>query len=105
MQDNGFTVIKEDAQQMAEIRTKYQVPAELQSCHVAIVDGYILEGHVPVAEIERLLDERPEFTGLAVPGMPPGSPGMEVESGKEQSFDVIAFGENGLEEVFASYPK
>jgi len=105
MQDNGFTVIKEDAQQMTEIRSKYQVPAELRSCHVAIVDGYIIEGHVPAAEIERLIDERPEFTGLAVPGMPPGSPGMEVESGKVQPFDVIAFGENGFEEVFASYPK
>ena len=51
MQDNGFTVIKEDAQQMTEIRSKYLVPAELRSCHVAIVDGYIIEGHVPVAEI------------------------------------------------------
>jgi len=105
MQDNGFTMIKEDAQQMTEIRSKYQVPTELQSCHIAIVDGYIIEGHVPVAEIERLVDERPEFTGLAVPGMPPGSPGMEVESGEVQPFDVIAFGENGFEEVFASYPK
>jgi hypothetical protein len=61
------------------VKSRYQVPPELQSCHTAIVDGYIIEGHVPVAEIERLLTERPDITGLAVPGMPIGSPGMEVD--------------------------
>ena len=105
MQANGFTMIVEDAQKISEIRSKYQVPAELQSCHTAIVDGYIIEGHVPVEEIVRMLDEQPKITGLAVPGMPPGSPGMEVSSGEVQPFEVIAFGENGSTQVFASYPK
>jgi hypothetical protein len=105
MQDNGFTVIKEDAQKMTEIRSEYQIPAELQSCHVAIVDGYVIEGHVPSTEIKRLLAEQPNFTGLAVPGMPPGSPGMETESGEEQPYDVIAFGDNGFKEIYASYSK
>jgi hypothetical protein len=69
------------------------------------VDGYVVEGHVPVEEIERMLVERPEIVGLAVAGMPAGSPGMEVEGASPQPFDVIAFGGSGGMEVFASYPK
>jgi hypothetical protein len=69
------------------------------------VDGYIIEGHVPVAEIERLLTERPKIIGLAVPGMPAGSPGMEDGSLTEGSFDVISFDQAGNIQVFASYPK
>jgi hypothetical protein len=67
------------------------------------VDGYVIEGHVPVGEIERLLHERPDITGLAVPGMPIGSPGMEVEGAQNQSFDVIAFTNSGEMQIFASY--
>jgi hypothetical protein len=80
-------------------------PIELQSCHTAIVDGYIIEGHVPLAEIERLVVERPDIAGLAVPGMPVGSPGMEVEGVAPHPYDVIAFDKSGRTEVFASYPK
>ncbi|MEZ4645182.1 MAG: DUF411 domain-containing protein [Chloroflexota bacterium] len=82
---------------------EYQVPTQLQSCHTAIVDGYVIEGHVPVAEIERLLTERPAIRGLAVPGMPAGSPGMESPGVADQPYDVIAFDEAGNTEVFASY--
>lgn len=104
MEQNGFTVITEDIQDMAKIKTRYSVPMELQSCHTAIVDGYVIEGHVPVAEITRLLDERPDIIGLAVAGMPVGSPGMEVEGAAPQPFDVIAFDKEGQKEVFATYP-
>lgn len=89
---------------MTAVKSQYQVPVQLQSCHTAIVDGYIIEGHVPVAEIERLLAERPDIAGLAVPGMPVGSPGMEVEGAVPQPFDVIAFDKSGKTAVFASYP-
>ena len=70
------------------------------------MDGYIIEGHVPAAEIERLLAERPDdIAGLAVPGMPVGSPGMEVDGQPDQPFDVLAFDKDGnIVEVFASYP-
>jgi hypothetical protein len=80
------------------------VPQELESCHTAVVDGYIIEGHVPVAEIQRLLDERPDVIGIAVAGMPAGSPGMEVEGLESEPFDVVTFDESGNILVFASYP-
>jgi hypothetical protein len=81
------------------------VPAELQSCHTAIVDGYIIEGHVPAGDIDRLLAERPQIAGLAVPGMPVGSPGMEIQGMKPEPYDVIAFDKQGVTSTFASYPQ
>lgn len=103
MEDNGYSVQVENVQDLAEVKSRYQVPPQLQSCHTAIVDGYVVEGHVPVTEIERLLVERPDITGLAVPGMPIGSPGMEAAGAEAQPFDVLAFNEAGEVEVFASY--
>jgi hypothetical protein len=103
MRDNDFPVTVIDDADMGEIKERHHVPAELQSCHTAIVDGYVVEGHVPAADVERLLEERPAITGIAVPGMPLGSPGMEVEGSAPQPFDVIAFDESGNMEVFASY--
>jgi hypothetical protein len=93
----------EPVQDLAEIKARYQVPPDLQSCHTAVVDGYIVEGHVPAAEIARLVAERPDIAGLAVPGMPIGSPGMEVEGMAPEPYDVIAFEKNGNTTVFASY--
>lgn len=89
---------------MAPIKVQYQIPAELQSCHTAIVDGYVIEGHVPVREINRLLTERPSVIGLAVAGMPIGSPGMEAGGVASQPYDVILFSADGTQEVYASYP-
>jgi hypothetical protein len=103
MEENGYTVQTEHVENLAAVKAEHQVPPALQSCHTAIVDGYIIEGHVPVAEIERLMSERPDIAGLAVPGMPVGSPGMEVEGYALQPFDVIAFDETGDTDVFASY--
>ena len=68
------------------------------------MDGYLIEGHVPAQEIQRLLAERPAVVGLAVPGMPIGSPGMEVASGATEPFDVIAYDTNGVQTTFAGYP-
>ena len=103
MEDNGFAVTVEDVQDLTTVKSEYQVPVELQSCHTAIVDGYVIEGHVPVSDVERLLDERPDVIGLAVPGMPIGSPGMEVEGAEDQPYDVIAFDEAGDWQIFASH--
>jgi hypothetical protein len=90
---------------MSEVKTQHQVPFELQGCHTAIVDGYVLEGHVPALEIERLIAEKPDISGLAVPGMPVGAPGMEIEGIDDQPFDVVAFDDAGKREVFARYGK
>jgi hypothetical protein len=87
---------------MAPIKSRYQVPPELQSCHTAIVNGYVIEGHVPVREINRLLEERPAIIGLAVAGMPIGSPGME--GAPAQPYEVIAFDAEGSRVVYAAYP-
>ena len=76
MADQGYIVEAKDVQNLYEIKAQHQVPNTLEGCHTAIVDGYVIEGHVPVAEVDRLLSERPDIIGLAVPGMPMGSPGM-----------------------------
>jgi hypothetical protein len=103
MRQNGYPVEVGDDQSSAAAEARSRVPAELRSCHTAIVDGYIIEGHVPVAEIERLLVERPDVLGLAIQGMPIGSPGMEVDGATAEAFDVLAFAGPGQVSVFASY--
>ena len=88
---------------MAAVKAAHGVPADLLSCHTAVVDVYVIEGHVAVADIERLLAERPEgVAGLAVAGMPVGSPGME-HGDHRQAYQVIAFGPDGRK-VWSSYP-
>jgi hypothetical protein len=95
----------EETLDINKIKAEYKIPEELYSCHTAIVDGYIIEGHVPAAEITRLLKERPNVTGIAVAGMPPGSPGMDIEGFENDPYRVVAFSNNGEIELFASYPK
>lgn len=96
-------VVTREDEPMDSVKTRLGVPADLASCHTAVVEGYVIEGHVPAREIARLLDERPAgVKGLAVAGMPIGSPGMEM-GGRIQPYQVIAFGEGGRT-VFASYP-
>jgi hypothetical protein len=95
-------VAVQESADMAAVKNERGVPAELRSCHTMVVDGYVIEGHVPAADIQRLLAERPAgVDGLAVPGMPIGSPGMEVGN-RTQPFQVIAFGDGGYS-VFNSY--
>ena len=83
-------------------RARLGMPAKLGSCHTGLVDGYVVEGHVPVADIERLLAERPVALGLAVPGMPVGSPGMEMD-GRRDPYDVLLVAKTGGTKVFSSY--
>ena len=92
-----------NAVDLTAVKAEHQVPADLQSCHTAIVDGYVIEGHVPIEDIRRLLAERPDISGLAVPGMPIGSPGMEVEGYADQPFDVLAYDDAGATSVFSSH--
>jgi hypothetical protein len=105
LENNGFTVNVVDIENLTDIKSRYQVPPELQTCHTAIVDGYVIEGHVPVAEIERVLSERPDILGIGVAGMPPGSPGMDIEGFETDPYDVVAFDETGVTGIYASYPK
>jgi hypothetical protein len=105
MEDNGFRVEEINTGDLTSIKEQYQVPPAFQSCHTAIVDGYVVEGHVPVAEIERMLAERPDVVGIAVAGMPAGSPGMESITGKVDPFDVVTFTQFGETEIYASYPE
>src|SRR5229473_8426703 len=93
LKDAGFAVTVEATADLQPVRKRLGVPADLAACHTAEVDGYVLEGHVPAAAVRRLLEQRPQATGLAVPGMPAGSPGME--GGTPQRYDVILFGANG----------
>ena len=88
---------------LTPIKERYGVARELQGCHTATVNGlYVIEGHVPADLIERLLDDEPDIVGLSVPGMPVGSPGMEVPGRAAEPYDVLAFDEEGNAEVYAS---
>ena len=105
MEDNGFNVEEIDVDDLTSIKEQYRVPATFQSCHTAIVDGYVIEGQVSVAQIERLRSERPDVLGFAVAGMPAGSPGMESAGGELVPYDVVTFDQAGKIEVYASYPQ
>ena len=98
----GFSVRTHEVNDMNAARAKNGVPQALGACHTARIGGYAIEGHVPAAEIKRLLRERPKAAGLAVPGMPLGSPGMEAD--RTQPYDVLLFNGNGRTSVFQSYP-
>lgn len=104
MRKEGFLVKVVDMPDLTEQHAKFDVPAEFTGCHVAEVDGYFLEGHVPAREIRRLLAERPATArGLAVPGMPLGSPGMEYGS-RRDPYEVILLSGDNRTSVFARYP-
>lgn len=100
LRENGFVVREEISHDVPAMMEERGVPMHLRSCHLGVVDGYTVVGHVPADVAARLLTERPEVSGIAVPGMPLGSPGMESLGGKHL-YDVTAFG-NGTEYVFAS---
>ncbi len=103
LEQNGFRVVAHDVPDTAPYRAKYGVPPALASCHTGVIDGYALEGHVPASEIRRLLAERPRARGLAVPGMPVGSPGMEVEGSRRDAFNVLLFADDGSRKVYQRY--
>src|SRR5690625_2813829 len=102
MKQAGFAVTEQPTPSLQAVKADHNVPYNLGSCHTALVDGYVVEGHVPVKEVERLLEERPAAVGIAVPGMPIGSPGMEQGS-RTESYDVVLFDDQGNRENYASY--
>ena len=102
LRDNGFSVRVNDVGNNAA-RVRLGIPAKLGSCHTAQVSGYAIEGHVPAADIKRLLSERPDAIGLAVPGMPVGSPGME-DGERRERYDVQLVVRGGGTRVYQSYP-
>lgn len=99
MRSAGFEVSTRDTADTAAIKSRYKVPQALGSCHTALVGGYVVEGHVPGDLITRLLKEKPKVLGLAVPGMPVGSPGME--GAPKVAYDVLTFDAAGKTTVFA----
>lgn len=103
LQANGFTVKASNVPNPAQYREKFGIPNQLGSCHTGVVDGYAIEGHVPAQDIKRLLAERPKAKGLTVPGMPIGSPGMEVEGQGSDAYDVLLVHTNGNPSVFSRY--
>jgi hypothetical protein len=103
LREEGFVVRTTDMRDLADFKASHGVPRQLESCHTALVAGYVLEGHVPGADVQRLLERRPAITGLAVPGMPIGSPGMEIPGSNAQPYDVIAFRNDESTHVFATH--
>ena len=105
LSDHGFKVDVQEVPDTSAVRSRLGIPTEYGSCHTALVDGYALEGHVPASDIQRLLRERPAAIGLAVPGMPVGSPGMDGPEyeGRKHPYDVLLVRQWGLTRVFQSY--
>jgi hypothetical protein len=101
LRQHGFNVKTEDLDNLRPVKGQHGVPAELEACHTALVGGYVVEGHVPADLIARLLRERPAVAGLAVPGMPIGSPGMEVPGRPADRYRVFSFDRRGRRAVFA----
>jgi hypothetical protein len=97
----GFVVAVRDTGDLATVKASFGVPSALESCHTARIGGYSLEGHVPADVIDRLLREQPTALGLAVPGMPIGSPGME-QGGRKDAYDILLFDKAGKTRVYAS---
>lgn len=105
LEANGFAVKAHDTGNNAA-RARLGMPQALGSCHTALVGGYVIEGHVPAADIQRLLRERPPALGLAVPGMPIGSPGMDGPEyrGRRDRYAVLLVQRDGRTQVFSAYP-
>jgi hypothetical protein len=101
LRHSGFRVTIVDQYDLSEIKAQYGIGPELQSCHTAVVDGYAIEGHVPADDIWRLLAERPDASGLAAPGMPAMSPGMNSDQPK--GYDVLLFGPDSRSSVYSRY--
>jgi hypothetical protein len=100
LQEKGFTVKSADVSQaqLVAVKNKYSVPQRLRSCHTGLIEDYVIEGHVPGNLVARLLKERPDIVGLAVPGMPIGSPGMEGSNPKP--YEVFSFDKDGRIQVY-----
>ena len=102
MQAQGFQVKDNLVEDMEAVKREHNVPGNLAACHTAVVNGYVVEGHIPAADVNRLLTEKPEVLGIAVPGMPIGSPGMESETVKEP-YTVFTFDQRGQTTTFQDH--
>lgn len=100
LREAGFTVEARDVRDLMSVKRDAGVPVQMSSCHTAIIDGYVVEGHVPAEHVARMVEERPEIAGIAVPGMPIGSPGME--GANPEPYQVLTFGHDGTAGVFAN---
>lgn len=101
MQQAGFTVVVHDTDDLAPVKASAGVPSSLEACHTARIGGYVIEGHVPATDVRRLLRERPAVAGIAVPGMPSGSPGMEASV--SEHYRVVSFSGSTAPRTFASH--
>lgn len=104
MRESGFSVQVVYQDDLSAVKAQHKVPEELRSCHLGVVDGYAFEGHVPADVVKRALLERPAVLGFAVPGMPVGSPGMEMPSGEVQPYEVYSYDEAGPKAVYDIRP-
>jgi len=102
LQDNNYNVTIEHTRDVLAVKKRLGVPEKLAACHTAVIDGYVVEGHITHRDIKRLLLFRPDVKGIAVPGMPIGTPGMESGS-TVQSYNVMSFDEQGTVEVFVEH--
>jgi hypothetical protein len=103
MRKNGFNVRATDVNDLTEIKKSRGVPDQAQSCHTAVVNGYVVEGHVPAADVQRMLKEKPAIAGIAVGGMPIGSPGMDFPGTTAQPYNVVSFTKSGAVSVYAKH--
>lgn len=100
LEENGFSVTETPSDTLDGVKEHYLVPEELQSCHTAVIDGYVVEGHVPIESINKLLESGPNAQGIAVPGMPTGTPGMGNDG---TPYEVLIFDEEGNASVYEEY--
>lgn len=103
LRENGWEVTVEDRNDIDQLKDLLGIPVRLRSCHTAQIGNYLVEGHVPASDIRRLLEEQPQVVGLTAPGMPIGSPGMEVPGREPDAYDVLSFDADGRSSVFASH--
>ena len=101
LRKDGYEVRVTNIEAMNAVKARFNVPAEMRSCHTAVIGGYVIEGHVPASDIQRLLKEKPKVAGLAVAGMPLGSPGME--GARAERYSVMRFTKEGASAVFAKH--
>jgi hypothetical protein len=103
MNANDFAVEERPTEELYQIKEENGITRQLASCHTALVGGYVVEGHVPAEDVKRLLAEKPDAIGITVPGMPIGSPGMEVEGREADNYDVLLINKDGSTSVWASH--